>query len=393
MMSTLVHSNQPAHAGSVFAAAILAAAAFVIVTTEYLIVGLLPALSRDLGISISLAGQLLTLFAFTVMLFGPPLTAMLAHVSRKPLFITILLLFAGANTLAALASNIWVLALARFLPAMALPVFWGMASETAGRLAGPQAAGRAVSQVYLGISAALLFGIPLGTLAADTMGWRGAFWMLAALSLLMAVSLALWMPAVPGTTRVSLSQQARLLRDGRVMAHVALSVLVFSAMFTAYTYLADVLERVMHVPAAWVGWCLMGFGAVGLVGNYWGGRLVDRNALRSTVLFAVLLGIAMSIAVLGASSLFIWIPALALWGLAYTALFPVCQVRVMQTAPQAEALAGTLNVAAANAGTGLGAILGGAMIAQSGLLAAVLTAAALALLSGVLTMRWRRLRS
>lgn len=393
MMSTLVHPNSSSRGGSALAVGILAAAAFVIVTTEYLIVGLLPALSRDLGILISLAGQLLTLFGFTVMLFGPPLTAMLAHVNRKPLFITILLLFAGANALAAVAPNIWVLALARFLPAMALPVFWGMASETAGRLAGPEAAGRAVSQVYLGISAALLFGIPLGTLAADTMGWRGAFWMLAGLSLLMAVSLAVWMPAVPGTARVRLAQQARLLQDGRVMAHVALSVLVFTAMFTAYTYLADVLERVMQVPAAWVGWCLMGFGAVGLVGNYWGGRLVDRNAVRSTALFAALLGVAMSITVLGASSLLIWIPALALWGLAYTALFPVCQVRVMQTAPQAEALAGTLNVAAANAGTGLGAILGGAMIAQSGLLAAVLTAAVLALLSGVLAMRWQRLRA
>lgn len=392
-MSTLVHSSRPAHAGSALAVVILAAAAFVIVTTEYLIVGLLPALSRDLGISISLAGQLLTLFGFTVMLFGPPLTALLAHVARKPLFISILLLFAAANALAAVAPNIWVLALARFLPAMALPVFWGMASETAGRLAGPEAAGQAVSKVYLGISAALLFGIPLGTLAADTMGWRGAFWMLAALSLLMALLLAAWMPAVPGTARVRLAEQARLLRDSRVMAHIALSVLVFTAMFTAYTYLAEVLERVMQVPAAWVGWCLMGFGAIGLVGNYWGGRLVDRSALRSTALFVVLLGVAMSLAVMGASSLYLWVPALALWGLAYTALFPVCQVRVMQTAPQAEALAGTLNVAAANAGTGFGAILGGAMIAQSGLLAAVLTAAILALLSGVLAMLWRRLRA
>lgn len=392
-MSTLVHSNRSASASSTLAVAILAAAAFVIVTTEYLIVGLLPTLSRDLGISISLGGQLLTLFGFTVMLFGPPLTAVLAHVNRKPLFIAILLLFAGANAVAALAPNIWVLALARFLPAMALPVFWGMASETAGRLAGPEASGRAVSQVYLGISAALLFGIPLGTLAADTLGWRAAFWMLAALSLLMALSLALWMPAIAGTERVRLAEQARLLRDGRVMGHVALSVLVFTAMFTAYTYLADVLERLMQVPAAWVGWCLMGFGAVGLVGNYWGGRMVDRNALRSTALFAVLLGIAMSIAVLGASSFYLWIPAMALWGLAYTALFPVCQVRVMQTAPQAEALAGTLNVAAANAGTGLGAILGGAMIAQSGLLIAVLSAAVLALAAGLLAVCWPRLRA
>ena len=132
----------------------------------------MPALARGLGISIAIAGQLVTLFAFTVMLFGPLLTGLLSHVDRKRLFVAIMLVFAAANALAAMATNIWVLGLARFIPALLLPVFWGTASETAGQLAGPLRAGRAVSTVYLGISAALLFGIPLGTLAADAFGWR-----------------------------------------------------------------------------------------------------------------------------------------------------------------------------------------------------------------------------
>ncbi|WP_288502461.1 MFS transporter, partial [uncultured Pseudomonas sp.] len=123
--------------------AILAFSAFLIVTTEFLIVGLLPALSRDLGVSISMAGQLVTLFAFTVMLAGPFLTAMLAHLDRKRLFITILLVFAAANALAAVADNFWVLAVARVIPALALPVFWGTASETAGHLARPACSGPA----------------------------------------------------------------------------------------------------------------------------------------------------------------------------------------------------------------------------------------------------------
>ncbi|WP_164662077.1 MFS transporter, partial [Pseudomonas viridiflava] len=93
---------------------------------------LLPALARDLGISISNAGLLVTLFAFTVMLFGPPLTAMLSHLDHKRTFIVILLIFAASNALAAVSSNIWVQVLARFIPALALPVFWGTASETAG---------------------------------------------------------------------------------------------------------------------------------------------------------------------------------------------------------------------------------------------------------------------
>lgn len=353
--------------GRQFSILILAIAAFVIVTTEYLIVGLLPALARDLDISISFAGQLVTLFAFTVMLFGPVLTALLSHVERKRLFVAILLLFTAANALAALAPNIWVLAVARFIPALALPVFWGTASETAGQLAGPQDAGRAVSRVYLGISAALLFGIPIGTLAADSIGWRGTFWGLAGLSLLMALLMAVFMPTVARPQRLRLAEQIRILKDPHFVANVILSVVVFTAMFTAYTYLADTLERIAGVVPAHVGWWLMGFGAIGLIGNWLGGRLVDRNPLWATLIFTLLLGVGMTASVPMANSLGLLIVALAVWGIAYTALFPICQVRVMKSATHAQALAGTLNVSAANAGTGLGAIIGGLAITQWGL--------------------------
>lgn len=346
---------------------ILAVAAFVIVTTEYLIVGLLPALARDLDISISAAGQFVTLFAFTVMLFGPLLTALLSHIERKRLFIAILMIFSVSNALAAIAPNVWVLAIARFIPALVLPVFWGTASETAGQIAGPHRAGRAVSQVYLGISAALLFGIPLGTLASDIIGWRGTFWILAGLSLVMALALAIFMPTLARPERLRLAEQTRILKDPYFVGNVVLSVIVFTAMFTAYTYLADMLERIAGVAPAQVGWWLMGFGAIGLVGNWLGGRFVDRSPLGATAIFSLLLGIGMMASVPAADSLILLWLALALWGIAYTALFPICQVRVMKSASHAQALAGTLNVSAANAGTGLGAIIGGLVIPKWGL--------------------------
>lgn len=349
-------------AGRTTSIVILATAAFILVTTEFLIVGLLPAMARDLSISISQAGLLVTLFAFTVMSFGPLLTAWVAHIERKRLFVIILLVFAGSNALAAVAPNLWVLGLARFIPALALPVFWGTASETAAQLAGPERAGEAVSSVYLGISGAMLFGIPLGTLAAEAIGWRGAFWLLAAMSLLIAVMLQVCMPAVRSQQRLRFSEQLRILRDPVFVANVALSVLVFTAMFTGYTYLADMLENAARVPKAQVGWWLMGFGAVGLFGNWLGGRWVDSRPLGVTALFSVLLAIGMAASMALASDRFWLCIALAIWGVANTALYPVCQIRVMKAASHAKALAGTLNVSAANAGIGLGAIVGGLAI-------------------------------
>lgn len=341
---------------------ILAIAAFVIVTTEFLMVGLLPALARDLSISIATAGQLVTLFAIVVMFFGPPLTAWLAHVERKRLFMTILALFAVSNAVAALAPNFWVLAVARIIPALALPVFWGTASETAAQLAGVERAGKAVSTVYLGISAAMLLGIPLGTVAGDAMGWRGAFWVLTIMSLLIAVLLHCFMPAMVAGQRVGLAQQVRILRDPAFVANVLLSVAVFTAMFTGYTYLAELLEKVAHVPSVHVGWWLMGFGAVGLLGNRLGGIWVDRKPLATTALFSVVLAIGMLATVLMAAQPAGLALALGVWGIANTALYPICQIRVMKSVPHAQALAGTINVSAANGGIALGALLGGASI-------------------------------
>jgi predicted MFS family arabinose efflux permease len=111
----------------------------------------------------------------------------------------------------------------------------------------------------------------------------------------------------------------------------------------------------------------MGFGAVGLIGNWLGGRFVDRHPLGSTLVFALMLGLGMSATVPAAGSLPLLGVVLLVWGIAHTALFPICQIRVMKAAPNAQALAGTLNVSAANAGIGLGSIIGGFTIEQWGL--------------------------
>jgi len=362
LSTNAARSAQTPGAGASASIVVLAISAFVIVTTEFLMVGLLPALARDLRISVSTAGQLVTLFAVVVMMFGPVLTAALAHVERKRMFVGVLVLFAASNAVAALAPNIWVLAIARIVPALALPVFWGTASDTAARIAGPERAGAAVSKVYLGISGAMLFGIPLGTLAGDAIGWRGAFWLLAAMCLVAAALLQKSMPFIPAGTRVGLAQQARILKRPAFLANVALSVLVFTAMFTGYTYLAELLENAAAVPPAHVGWWLMGFGAVGLAGNWMGGRLVDRSPLGTTASFSALLAVGMAATVWLAPSQAGVAAALVLWGVANTALYPVCQIRVMKSAADAQALAGTINVSAANAGIALGAVVGGAAI-------------------------------
>ena len=334
---------------------LLSAAGFTVLTTEFIIVGLLPSIARDLDVSVPQAGLLVTLFAFTVAALGPFLTAYFARFERKRLFIGILLMFAFANTVAALAPTIWVMAFARLLPALGLPVFWALASETAVDIVGPDYAGRAIAKIGFGIVCATVFGIPVGTLISDAWGWRSAFGILAVVALAKALLLWIYLPSTRVVkAAVTLRSQFAMLRSPLMIGHVVLSVLVFSGMFTAYTYLADILERLAGFDGTLVGWCLMGFGAVGLIGNSLGGRMVDRHPLIASMVFCAFMIGGMVALVPSIHSTLGLAAALGVWGVTQAALFLVSHVRLMKVAPHAPAFAASLNIAGANLGIGPG---------------------------------------
>ena len=366
---------------------LLSAAGFTVLTSEFIIVGLLPSIARDLEVSVPQAGLLVTLFAFTVAALGPFLTAYFARFKRKPLFITILLMFAFANTLAALAPNIWVMGFARLLPALGLPVFWALASETAVDIVGPEYAGRAIAKIGFGIVCATVFGIPVGTLISDAWGWRSAFAILAVVALAKALLLWVYLPATHvARASVTLRSQLSLLRSPLMIGHIVLSVLVFSGMFTAYTYLADILERLAGFDGTLVGWCLMGFGAVGLIGNSLGGRMVDRHPLIASIVFSAFMIGAMVALIPSIHSSLALAAAMAIWGITQSALFLVSHVRLMKAAPHAPAFAASLNIAGGNLGIGLGAMVGGQIIDTYGLGSLGFAAAGFILLSILLAL-------
>ena len=377
-------THPPSNPVSLLPIFLLSAAGFTILTTEFVIVGLLPPMARDLHVSVSQAGLLVTLFAVTVALVGPLLTARVAHYERKTLFVATLLLFALSNVLAALSPNIAVMAVARFIPALMLPVFWSLASETGMLIMGPAQAGKAVSMVGTGVVAATIFGIPIGTLISDRFGWRTAFAVVAVLALAKAALLFVFLPTIRGNReRVPVWRQMGILREARMLGHVLLSLLVFAGLFTAYTYLADILERLGGFGGAAVGWILMGFGGVGLLGNWLGGRCVDRHPLRASVLFCVPLAVAMAVLVPLVGSPVGLALALATWGICQAALFTVSHTRVMKAAASTPALGASLNISGANFGIALGALLGSRVIdlcglARVGEAAALIVAAAIA---------------
>lgn len=361
---------------------LLSAAGFTVLTTEFVIVGLLPAMARDLRVGIPQAGLLVTLFAFTVAAGGPFLTAWLSRFGRKKLFIATLALFGLSNLLAAVTPDFGLMAFARFLPALMLPVFWSLASETAVAITGPDRAGKAISMVSFGVVAATIFGIPVGTLVSDAFGWRTAFAALAVLAFAKAAMLWTFLPEIHIPAKAgSVPGQLRILRDPMILGHVLLSLLVFAGMFTGYTYLADMLERLAGFSGSTTGWILMGFGAMGLAGNWLGGKLVDRGPLGATLLFATLTAVMLAALAPVVANHVALAGVLALWGIAQAALFTVSHVRVMKAASENPAIGASLNISGANAGIGLGAIIGGRVIEANGLAAVGSAAAGVMLLA------------
>lgn len=356
---------------------ILAMAAFVIVTTEFIIIGLMPNMARDLQVAIPMTGQLVTSFAIIVVVAGPPLTALFSNMERRALFTGILVAFAASNLAVALAPGFWTIMFARVIPAALLPVFWGIGSDAAGMLVEKQNAGKAIAKVYFGVTGALLFGIPLGTVLGDAIGWRGAFWILAAMSVLMALLLFYAMPKLFPTAQPGLLDQVDALKNGFFVSNLLLSFAIFTAMFGAYTYLADMLEGYAQIDPARVGWWLMGFGTVGLFGNYLAGRMVDTQPVRASVFFCLMLSVGAASSIFTVGHISIFVVSLVVWGIGHTALFPLSQIRVINAADEGKALAGTLSISAANSGIAAGAVLGGWVIGEGGVGAAILGAAAL----------------
>lgn len=337
-------------------------------TTEFVIIGLLPPMARDLGVSVSEAGLLVTLFAAVVAVTGPLLTAWFAHYERKTMFVATLVIFAVANSLAACSPNIAVMAVARFIPALMLPVFWSLASETGVRIMGPELAGKAVALTGLGVVLATIFGIPIGTLISDHFGWRTAFGAIAVLAMVKAILMLIYFPVLRSDApRVPVWRQLDILCQPRMLGHVVLSLLVFAGMFTAYTYLADILETLGGFSGGAVGWILMGFGGVGLLGNGLGGRMVDHHPLQASVLFCVPLAIGLFMLVPAIHSPIGLALVLGVWGICQAALFTVSHARVMKAASDKPAIGASLNISGANAGIALGAFLGSRVIELAGL--------------------------
>ncbi len=349
------------------AVGLLAFTMFVIVTTEFVVVGLLPAMAKDLNLSLAEAGWFVTWFALAAALLGPPLTMLAGRCDPRHVLSTAAIVFAAGNLAIALAPHYSIVVAVRLLQGCALPAAASIAVVAAARLAGVEREGWAVSRVNIGVVAATVLGVPADAIAADYAGWPASFAGLALLGLISAGLVAVWFPRIEIAKQPSMLTEVSLLWRPGFLMHLLLSCILFAGMFAGYTYIAALLGAVANLDGSTLGWALMGFGLAGAVGNWIAGRVVDCDPLAATALVAFALAFAMAVVAPAGESLSVLLGLIiALWGAAHMAAFVISQVRVMRAGREAAAFALSLNISVCNLGIGVGATLGGLIVDHYG---------------------------
>ncbi|MBN9239892.1 MAG: MFS transporter [Micrococcales bacterium 70-64] len=315
---------------------VLSALIFTSVTSEFLPTGLLPDIARDLDVSESQVGLLITVFAATVVVSAAPLTALTRRFPRKYLVIVVLFVFIVANVLAALAPTYELLAGARILGGLAHGLFWAVVGGYTGYLVPKKQLGRAVAITAGGGTAAFILGVPVGTALGHAVGWRLAFAAIAVIILALTIVAARLLPHVDNTVTLSTGEIGLPLRKDRSIPSVVLVcltvILIMLGHNIFYTYIAPFLISPVGVDASAIAGVLFLYGGAGAIGLALAGVLADRFPRAGLVGAIALVALAVLVIALFPTQPVIVIGTMVVWSIAFGGAPAMLQTRMLQVA-------------------------------------------------------------
>ncbi|MFI8229966.1 MFS transporter [Streptomyces sp. NPDC085900] len=340
----------------------LAIGAFGIGTTEFVIMGVLPEVAGDFGVSIPTAGLLVSGYALGVVLGAPLLTVLGTRVSRKKMLMFLMGLFVVGNTLSALAPSFGVMLAGRVVASLAHGAFFGIGSVVAAGLVAPEKKASAISLMFTGLTVANVVGVPLGTYIGQAAGWRVTFAAVAVLGIAGLLGVARLVPETGRPESATVRTEFAAFRNAQVWIAMAMTVLGFGGVFAAVTYITPMMTEVAGYSAGAVTWLLVLFGAGMFLGNLVGGRFADRALM--PMLFTALGALSLTLLVFTATAHDKVLAAitLTLVGALGFATVPPLQKWVLDQASAAPTLASAANIGAFNLGNALAAWLGGVVI-------------------------------
>ncbi|WP_317203811.1 MFS transporter [Janthinobacterium sp.] len=361
--------------------------AFALVTSEFLPVGLLPAMAADLGISKGQAGLMITTPGVIAAFAAVFVTVGSGRLDRRFVLMALTALLVLSNLIVALAPSFaWIL-LGRALLGIGVGGFWAIGTALGPRLVAPQHAAKAMSIIFAGVSLGTVAGVPAGALIGELVGWRVAFGGASAIAVLVLLAQAMLLPPMAPTQAIRLRQLPALLGIPKARLGLIATALLFVGQFAAYTYITPFLTQVSNMSATTVSALLLAYGVTGFIGNILGGWAVGRSERGTLIATALVLGLAtLALPVFGADPLAATL-LVGVWGLAFGAMPISVQTWMYKAAPELMEGSSALFVATAQVALASGALFGGIAVDRLGVSSAMLLGGAFAV--GCAAVIWK----
>ena len=372
--------------------------AFAFGLSEFVVAGLLTAIADDLDARISLVGTAIAAYALGAAIGAPFITALVAHWRDRQILLLATALLGLGSLLMSASPNLVTLLVIRFVVGLGHGVFMAVASDAATRLVEPQRSGRALSVVWIGLTLALAFGVPIGTYLGSVWSWRVVFLTIGALSVAGMLGLALCMPrggAADPSARGGAWKGIQAITHPQLLMTAGIGALVSVATFSFFTFVSPYLQQITGVDVQWLSLGMLLFGVCAIAGNLLGGFLGDAMDGDRSLRLAL---VALAVNLLGLYG-FAGVPALMMLligtlGICFFSIVTLLTLRLLKQAqhfiPGYSSVAAGLNIASFNLGTALGGAVGSLTISYATLASVPLTGAVAALLAGIVLYLQRR---
>jgi predicted MFS family arabinose efflux permease len=353
---------------------------FSMITAEQLPVGLVPAISRQLGVAVGTVGMTVTVPGVIAAIASVGLPLAVGKLDRRVLLAGLLAVLAGASAVSALAPNFSVLLASRLLVGITIGGFWAISGSLAVRLVPGPSVPRALMLIFGGVGAAAVLGVPVGTMIGQLVGWRGAFWSLAGLSVAVLVAALVLLPPLPAAAPVRLEALGAQLRNPVLLAGIVATALLVAGHYGAYTFVSPALLDISGVGNSAIGPLLLGYGILGMVGNAVAGSMASRAAGRTMAVIGALLGAVLILFPFLGTTPWTGVILLLAWGFAYGSAPVTLQTWVLSAAPASAEAATAIYCFVFNLAIALGTLASGLVVNAMGVRSVLWTGAALVLL-------------
>ncbi|SMQ77661.1 Predicted arabinose efflux permease, MFS family [Bacillus sp. OV166] len=345
---------------------ILTIGVFGILNTEMGVIGILPSIADHFHVSVSKAGWLVSFFALVVAVSGPTMPLLFSGINRKKVMLLVLGVFVLGNIVSIFTANFTILLMARIIPAFFHPIYCSLAFTVAVALVSKEEAPKAVSKVFIGVSAGMVVGVPIASFIASTTSLQMAMVFFAIVNMLAFVATLLFVPSMPVKESLSYGAQLSVLKKSITWLSIVSVILLNSAVFGVYSYLADYLKTVTNMSSNTISLILFIYGGANIIGSIVAGKLLTKNAIKSVMTFPFALGVVYILLFFFGQFTVPMAIITLIWGILAGIGGNINQYWIASSAPEAPDFANGLFLTSANLGTTFGAAVGGLIISDMG---------------------------